>query len=118
MKVLLWVVYVIDVNIWKASVKLLQYKHEYFADHIIVWQDSLDFLHDFPVKLLFIVRIQLNSIDIYIYVYVFILGLNMSKKPSASETNLMTVNRGKMLPAKEGNYINFKFKLILFFLTF
>ncbi|KAM9195702.1 CAP-Gly domain-containing linker protein 4 [Mergus octosetaceus] len=29
-------------------------------------------------------------------------GLNMSKKPSASETNLMTVNRGKMLPAKEG----------------
>ncbi|KAI6071499.1 CAP-Gly domain-containing linker protein 4 [Aix galericulata] len=29
-------------------------------------------------------------------------GLNMSKKPSASETNLMTVNRGKTLPAKEG----------------
>lgn len=64
---------------------------------------KLIFLHDFPVKLLFIVRIQLNSIDIYIYVYIFILGLNMSKKPSASETNLMTVNRGKMLPAKEGN---------------
>lgn len=39
---------------------------------------------------------------IYLIVYILFIGLNTAKKDSASETNCMTANRGKAVPAKDG----------------